>query len=63
MSIALVIGSLSLIIPGFEGMAISLNMSGFLAIVAGSIITGLTPASRISRLLRRTSSLVVRSVS
>ena len=44
------ISSLSLVLPGFEGIAIYLDVSRFLAIIVNSNILGLALTSRISEL-------------
>ena len=59
MPATLLISSMSFIIFCFEGVAISLDMTGFLAIVAGLIILGLVPVSLICRRSGRTFSSIV----
>ena len=50
MSATLLLGSLSLIVFGLECTTIGFDVSGFLAVVADSIIPGLAPTSLIVRL-------------
>ena len=50
------------IVFGFECAVIGFDVSGFLAIVADTVVPGLAPASLICRWSGRTSSAVVRSV-
>ena len=58
----LLINSLSLVVFGFEGATIGLDMSGFLLIVVSSIIPRLALASLICQWSGKTSPSTVRSV-
>ena len=62
MPATLVISSLSLFISSFEGAVVGLNMSGFLALIASSIVPGFAPTSRVVRRSGRIFSLIIRSV-
>ena len=62
MPATLLIRSLSFVGFGFECAAIGFDVSRFLAIIAGSVVPGLAPASLIFRQSGRTSSSVFRSV-
>ena len=62
MPTTLLIRSLSFVSFGFECAAIDFDVSRFLAIIVGSVIPGLAPASLICRWSGRTSSSVVRWV-
>ena len=56
------ISSLSLFISSFKGAAVGLNVSGLLAIIAGSVVPGLAPSSLFRQRSEITSSSVVRLV-
>ena len=62
LSLALVISSLSHFVSSFKDVAVVLNVLVLLAIIVGSIVPELAPASLICRKLGRTSSSGVRSV-
>ena len=62
MPATLLIGSLSLIIFGFECTTIGFDVSRFLAVIADSIIPRLAPTSCVVRPSRRTFASTVQSV-
>ena len=62
MPVTPLISSLSFVGLGFECPAVGFDVSRFLAVVADSVVPGLTPASLIVRRSGITSSPVVRSV-